>query len=528
MFAIFVERGRADTVQLPAGEHGLEQVARVHRALGLAGPDDRVQLVDEKNDAPVALFDLGEHGFQALLKFAAVFRTRHERPHVERENRLVLEPLRHVAAHDALGEPLDDGRLADARLADEHRIVLRLARQNADRAPDLVIAADDRIHFPFPGLRHQIDPVFLQRGVGRLGIVGRHALRPAHLFQHREHLRPVEAETLELLLERGGFRDVEQTEQQMLDGHKIILQRFGLLFAAGEHLVDGLRHVDLRGVDAARDLRNALQLPFDGELYGGRRDRQLVEEPGHDAVLLRHEGGNQVPRIDLGMIEPAGDVLRIRHRLTRHLGKFGEVHGGSTVAQTGPVGDGVFSRRWATVGATSPCHGATGRDTHPGQSCTTRRRDLAGFSPGGRALPSPARGVPSGPAGGHRGRRPQDHVSLGRAMSAPQAGLQVRPPRRQVADPVGRFPYRGGSGDSPAPGRRRNGVVAAGRDFSIRPSDAPLQPRPDPIPLKIRLPIRQRTSIVSRHPNDNPPDTSPFLDPRDRRNGRLRPACPAR
>ena len=68
-----------------------------------------------------------------------------ERAEVERDDALVLEALGHVAAHDALGEPFDDGRLADARLADEDRVVLGPARQDLDDAADLLVAADDRI-----------------------------------------------------------------------------------------------------------------------------------------------------------------------------------------------------------------------------------------------------------------------------------------------------------------------------------------------------------------------------------------------
>ena len=50
VLAVLVERGRADAVQLAAGQHRLEQVAGVHRAFGLAGADDGVQLVDEQDD----------------------------------------------------------------------------------------------------------------------------------------------------------------------------------------------------------------------------------------------------------------------------------------------------------------------------------------------------------------------------------------------------------------------------------------------------------------------------------------------
>ena len=50
---VFVERGRADAMQLAARQRRLEQVGRVHRAVGLAGADQRVHLVDEQDDAAV-------------------------------------------------------------------------------------------------------------------------------------------------------------------------------------------------------------------------------------------------------------------------------------------------------------------------------------------------------------------------------------------------------------------------------------------------------------------------------------------
>ena len=50
VLAVLVERGRADAVQLAARQRRLEHVGGVHRALGLAGADQRVQLVDEQDD----------------------------------------------------------------------------------------------------------------------------------------------------------------------------------------------------------------------------------------------------------------------------------------------------------------------------------------------------------------------------------------------------------------------------------------------------------------------------------------------
>jgi glutathione S-transferase len=57
----------------------------------------------------------------------AEVRRRDQRTHVEGHYLLVLESVGHITAHDALGQPLDDGRLADAGVADENRIILCLS-----------------------------------------------------------------------------------------------------------------------------------------------------------------------------------------------------------------------------------------------------------------------------------------------------------------------------------------------------------------------------------------------------------------
>ncbi len=127
VLAVLVERSRADAVQLAARERGLQHVAGVHRALGLAGADHRVQLVDEKNDLPFLLREVVEHGLQALLELAAELCARDQRAHVERQHALPLESFRDLLVHDPLCEAFHDRGLADAGLADQHGVVLRAA-----------------------------------------------------------------------------------------------------------------------------------------------------------------------------------------------------------------------------------------------------------------------------------------------------------------------------------------------------------------------------------------------------------------
>ena len=124
VLAVLVERRRADALELAAGQRRLEDVRRVDRALGGAGPDERVELVDEE-DRVVRVAELLDDLLEPLLELAAVLGAGDERPDVERQDALVQQRLGDVAVDDPVGQALGDRRLADARLADQRGVVLR-------------------------------------------------------------------------------------------------------------------------------------------------------------------------------------------------------------------------------------------------------------------------------------------------------------------------------------------------------------------------------------------------------------------
>src|SRR5215469_1356746 len=142
-----------------------------------------MQLVNEQNDLAGGLLNLLENRLQPLFEFAAKFGARDQRAHVERYHAPVLEPLGNVAAHDALGEALDDRGLADARFADQNRIVLGTPRKDLDNTADLLITSDDRIDLALRGELGKVAPILLQRLISRFGIGRRHTLVPPHLAQ---------------------------------------------------------------------------------------------------------------------------------------------------------------------------------------------------------------------------------------------------------------------------------------------------------------------------------------------------------
>ncbi len=209
VLAVLVQGRRADRAQLAASEHRLQEVRCVDRALGGAGTDDRVQLVDEEDDLTGRVLDLREDGLEPLLELAAVLRAREERADVECPYALALESLGHVARDDPLRKPFDDRGLPDAGLADEHRVVLRPPRENLHDAADLLVAADDRVELPRLGERRQVAPVLLERLVRALGILRRDLLPPAHLLER---------------LEQRVARDDVESEQQVLDGDELVAE----------------------------------------------------------------------------------------------------------------------------------------------------------------------------------------------------------------------------------------------------------------------------------------------------------------
>ncbi len=234
VLAIFVERGGADATQLAAGQRRLEQVGRIAAALGRAGTDDGVQLVDEQNDAAAGGLDFAEHGLEPFFELAAKLGAGDQRAQVERDDALVLEALRHVALDDSQGQAFGDGRFADARLADQHGIVLRAAREDLNDAADFLIAADHRIELALLGALDQVDAVLFEGLELLFGILVGDAGAAAHGLQGFEHRLLVDGIQLENVL---GLRvDLRQREQQVLGRDELVLHRVGLFLGGFEHL----------------------------------------------------------------------------------------------------------------------------------------------------------------------------------------------------------------------------------------------------------------------------------------------------
>src|SRR3989441_893989 len=252
VLAVFVERRRADRLQLAARKSGLEDRGCVDRALGCAGANEIVELVDEQDDV-AALGDLLHHLLEALLELAAVLRTGDERSEVERVDLLVLQQLGNLIGGDARREPLDDSGLTDAGLADQHGIVLRAARQDLHHALDLRLAADDRIQLALGGLLGQVAPELVKElGALRLlaGSRGATLLAAAGAGEHPDDL-VANLVRIRVEVEQDACRDAlvltHEAEQDVLGADVVVSQREGLPRCQIAHLLGTRRERDLAG-----------------------------------------------------------------------------------------------------------------------------------------------------------------------------------------------------------------------------------------------------------------------------------------
>ena len=155
VFAVLVERGRTNGLQLAASQLRLEDRRRVDRAFGSSGTHQRVQLVDEQDDVAAGV-DLLEHLFQALLEVTAIAAAGHQRTQVEGVELLVLQRLGDLAVHDRLRQTLHDGGLTDTGLTDQHRVVLGAPGQHLHDPLDFLLAADDRVELALHRRRGQV------------------------------------------------------------------------------------------------------------------------------------------------------------------------------------------------------------------------------------------------------------------------------------------------------------------------------------------------------------------------------------
>ncbi len=331
MLAIFIERRRAHAVELAARERRFQKVARIHRAVGLTGADERVHLVDEENDLALGGGDLAEDGLQPLFELAAILRAGDERTEVERHQRLALERFGYVAIDDTDGQAFGDGGLAHAGFTDEHGVVLGAAAQHLDGAADFLVAADHRIELAVAHGLGEVAGIFLERVVLRLGRSGIGGAALADGFDRLIERIGRDARRRQDLAGIGVLVD-HQREQHALDRDEGVAGLLGGRFCRIENARQFAAQIKLRAV--AAHLRDFVERGFDARAHRFAVAARPVDEAGTQPLVVVHQHLEQVHGSELLVAAPQRHLLRTLNEAARPLGVFFDIQGNSPFAAT--------------------------------------------------------------------------------------------------------------------------------------------------------------------------------------------------
>ena len=234
-------------------------------------------------------------------------------------------------------KPFDDGGLADARLADQHRIVLGAAGEHLDGAADFLVAADHRIELAVARRLGEIARIFLERVIG---VLGRTRIRGAALAQRldrgveilRRDANPFEDfARLVVLLDR-------ERKQESLDGDEGIARLLRKLFRGIEHARE--RRIDVKlARPAAFHLGALLQRRLDLGQRFARAPAGAVDQAGGEPFRIVEQHLEEVLGGELLMPLAQRKRLRRLNKPAGPIGVFFEIHGSTpSAAREGATG----------------------------------------------------------------------------------------------------------------------------------------------------------------------------------------------
>ena len=306
VLAVLVERGGADGLDLAAREGGLEHVGGVDRALGGAGADEGVELVEEEHDV-LRLADLLHHRLQPLLELAAVLRAGDQRAQVELEQPLVHQHVGHVVARRSAGRGPRRWRSCPrpGSPISTGLFFVRRARIWMTRSIS-VLAPDDRVELALAGQLGQVARELVEDRRLRALLGPRVVLVAEERQRLLPHLVESGAERLEDL---GGDRlpFLHEAEEQVLGADVVVAELPRFLDGELEHAL-GLRRE--RNFAERERLGEAGERPLDLGLHRLEAKPEPLEHGGRDAFAVTDQAEQDV----LGADEIVAETPRLLPR----------------------------------------------------------------------------------------------------------------------------------------------------------------------------------------------------------------------
>ncbi|KAG0946421.1 hypothetical protein G6F31_014327 [Rhizopus arrhizus] len=254
---------------------------------------------------------LFQHGLQAFFEFAAELGAGQQRGQVERQHALAAQALGHLVIDDALGQAFDNGSLAYAGFADQHRVVLGPALQHLDGAADFLVTADHRIQLAALGARGQVDGVLFQRLPLLFGILRLNVLAATQLVDGSLQARLVGTGGAQRHAQRAAI--LQRGQHEPLAGNEGITVLLGQLVGLVQQApqVVAQRNVaGLAGHLGQRVQRLGQALAQHRHVHPG-----LGQQRARAATLLVQQRAEQVNRFDDAVVAAHGQRLCVCQRL---------------------------------------------------------------------------------------------------------------------------------------------------------------------------------------------------------------------
>src|SRR5215218_9313816 len=321
VLAVLVYRSRADDLDLTARQRRLEDGGRIDGSLRSAGSDQVVDLIDEQDDVAV-VGDLLHYLLETLLELAAVLGAGNEGAEVERVDLFVPEDLGYLTLCDLLGQPFDDGGLADTGLTDDDRVVLGAPDEDLHDPRYLLAPADHRVQLVLLGVGREVPAVLVElTGLGPLGLdpstaagLSTASAAAAATAEPPDYLPPHLVRVDVKVGENPGCDALalpHQPEKDVLRAYVVVAELQRLSERELQDLLGAWRERCLRARAFLAVADDALHL-FAHLVEG---DVQGVEGLGSDALVFAKESEEQVLGADVIVVEMTGLILCEHHDL---------------------------------------------------------------------------------------------------------------------------------------------------------------------------------------------------------------------
>ena len=289
---ILVQSGGTYAPQFTSGQCRLQYVGSIHGPFAFSCSHQCVNLIDEEDDASLALGHLVDHALESFLKFSLVLGSSHQCAHIQAIELLVAEVLGNISPQDSVCQTFHDGRLTCTGFAYEDGVVLGASGQNLQHAAYLIVTSDDRIQFACSGLVHQIACIFVQALISILAGLAGDLLSSAQFVDGLLQLLLCESHVLEHLASRALY--IGNGHEQMFHGHILVTSLLCQVFGLLQHLRGLLTEVRLSSLH----LGQATYLCVHGLLHGGGVESQLLEDESGDLFGSLQDTAEQVLRLN--------------------------------------------------------------------------------------------------------------------------------------------------------------------------------------------------------------------------------------